>query len=967
MQAVLSACKSKPNPMKPTQSSMKLLNFALGLLMVCSMALSVSAAEAGSVLTPRSEFTSATLPGSHTHQNFKALAKKAGIATRSESGFKGIASGYYVVAGVFGSTDNASRLSRKLSSKGLQADVLFHPKKKLNYVVISHHEDGTSAVSMVQSAAAGKYYDKTWILHVFDADAVNSVRPIASHTAPAKKGVATATSFKEKASLLGIASRKIKAQGSWKQGFYIVAGVFGNIENAERFMYKMRDKGYASRTRINPESGHAYTYLEHFKAIDRTLAFLKNYASDRKNDKVWVLEVEGTELHENQASKSVKASELKPSKVSAVKYFKKDKKLKDPTKTKLLEKAEYYFNKMWYAEAAEIYEQVLARNKMNETFEIIQKAGDAHYFNTNMERAYYWYDKLYSNFRSEMSAENIFKYAHSLKGTGKYGRAKRLMRLYNKKLKKEDAALLADESRATPREVILDNILSAKENSTVKNLAINSKYSDFGPMYYNENELVFASAADSSFFTTRRYKWNNEPYLDLYAAKINEESEDVRQAVKFSKKINTKYHEASVAFSPDNQTMYFTRNNYGKKLKRDKHGVNHLKIYMSKKVDGEWTDAVEVPFNSDDWSTGHPVLTPDGKQMYFVSDRPGSIGESDIFVVDIQGDNQFSEPRNLGPEINTERREMFPFITDKKLYFSSDGHVGLGGLDVYEVAFDEENGFLEVRNMGKPINSNKDDFSYIVNEETQHGYFASNRIGGKGSDDLYSFKKILPEEPNENAIAGIVTDVVTSEILPEALVELLDENGRKIKEMVAGDDGSFLFEDLDSNTKYTVRVTKGDYYEVIQDVSTKDNELVQVDIAMRRLDDLIKVEDGIRKIKLNMIFFDFDKSNIRPDAADELDKLVAIMNEYPSMVIKIESHTDSRGKRAYNRLLSDRRAKSTRRYLISKGIDPRRIRSAIGYGEDRLLNECDGTVRCTEAQHQLNRRSEFIIVDDPIL
>ena len=385
---------------------------------------------------------------------------------------------------------------------------------------------------------------------------------------------------------------------------------------------------------------------------------------------------------------------------------------------------------------------------------------------------------------------------------------------------------------------------------------------------------------------------------------------------------------------------------------------------MSQKVDGEWSDAVEVPFNSDDWSTGHPVLSPDGKQMYFVSDRPGSLGESDIFVVDIMGDNQFSEPRNLGPEINTERREMFPFITDKKLYFSSDGHVGLGGLDIYEVAYDEENGFMEVRNLGKPINSNRDDFSYIINEESQHGYFSSNRIGGKGSDDIYSFRKILPEEPNENAIAGIVTAVVDGEILPDALVELLDENGRKIKEMVTGEDGSFLFEDLDGNTKYTVRVTKGDYFEVIQDVTTKDNELVQADIAMRLLKDLIAVEDGIRKLKLNMIFFDFDKSNIRPDAAQELNKLVTIMKEYPAMVIKIESHTDSRGKRAYNRWLSDNRAKSTRRYLISEGIDPKRIQSAIGYGEDRLLNECDGTVRCTEAQHQLNRRSEFIIVSE---
>ena len=962
MQVVATPCSSKPKPMKPTRSCTKLLNLTLGLLIAYIMILPAHATEGGHAALDVVRTNSTTLPGSESHMEFKALAKEAGIATRSEQGFAGHASAYYVVAGVFGSSDNANRLKRQLRSRELNAKILFHPGKNLNYVVISSHSTGLEALTTAQTGANGKYRDKTWILHVYDEvtapiEAANTIKAVPASSPNAVKNL----TFKQEAKALGIASRKMEADGDWKAGYYLIAGVFGDYKNADRFVYRLREKGYPAEAKIHPESNHAYTILDSFKAKEQVLSYLTDYATKGKKEKVWVLEVVGSTPEPTAVSPSMTKPEKKISKISSLLLRPAQ---KDPTKTKLLEKADFYFGKMWYAEAAELYEQVLNRNKKNETFEIIQKAGDAHYFNTNMERAYYWYDKLYSQYKGQMTAENLFKYAHSLKGTGKYARSKRLMRLYNKKLKKEDAASLADESKATPREVILDNILSADATSTVKNLAINSKYSDFAPMYYNENELVFASAADSSFFTTRRYKWNNEPYLDLYAAKINEESEDVRQAVKLSKKINTKYHEASVAFTPDNQTMYFTRNNYGKKLKRDKHGVNHLKIYMSQKVDGEWSDAVEVPFNSDDWSTGHPVLSPDGKQMYFVSDRPGSLGQSDIFVVDIMGDNQFSEPRNLGPEINTERREMFPFITDKKLYFSSDGHVGLGGLDVYEVAYDEENGFMEVRNLGKPINSNRDDFSYIINEESQHGYFSSNRIGGKGSDDIYSFRKILPEEPNKNAIAGIVTDIVDGGILPDALVELLDENGRKIKEMVTGDDGSFLFEDLDGTTKYTVRVTKGDYFEVIQDVTTKDNELVQADIAMRRMEDLIAVEDGIRKLKLNMIFFDFDKSNIRADAAEELDKLVAIMNEYPSMVIKIESHTDSRGRRAYNRWLSDNRAKATRRYLISEGIDPKRIQSALGYGEDRLLNECDGSVRCTEAQHQLNRRSEFIIVED---
>ncbi|NND16268.1 MAG: OmpA family protein [Eudoraea sp.] len=900
-------------------------------------------------------------PTSTAHKAFVVLAKQKGIAARSQAGFSNVYNGYYIISGVFGNSDNAARLSAQFKAKNLDAQVLIHPQKKLNYVSLGHHVSGIEAVNSAVSQLEGKFKDKVWILHVYDGKTI-TLDP--SKTTIDKTSSVTATissnQFKISIKALGIASRIDTDLKSSTPGYYIIAGVFGEGKNADRLKFRLREQGYAARSIIHPESGNSYVYLDQFQEANRALAFLKDYTQKERKHNVWVLEVEplAAETKENfQAAKNnVPAKSVQSLNLTPIND-------KDPFKNKLLKKADFYFGKMWYAEAAELYEQLLNRNEKYHTFDVIEKAGDAHYFNTNMERAYDWYDLLYGKYKDQMTAENIFKYAHSLKGTGKYARAKRLMRLYNKKLKKEDLALLDNENQATPREVILDNILNTEEQFTVKNLAINSKYSDFGPMYYNEDELVFASAADSSFFTTRRYKWNNEPYLDLYAAKINEESEDVKQAIKFPKNINTKYHEASVAFTADNQTMFFTRNNYGKKLKRDKHGVNHLKIYTSKKVGDEWTDPEEVPFNSDDWSTGHPVLSPDGKQMYFVSDRPGSIGDSDIFVVDILGDNSFSEPKNLGPEINTERREMFPFINDKKLYFSSDGHVGLGGLDVYEVAFDEEQGFLEVRNLGKPINSNKDDFSYIVNENSGYGYFASNRQGGKGSDDIYSFKKILPEEPNENAIAGIVTELVTGEILPEALVELLDENGRKIKEMVTGDDGSFLFEDLESNTKYTVHVTKGDYFDQQVEVTTKDNMLVETDIAMRRLEDLISVEDGIRKLKLDMIFFDFDKSYIRPDAAEELDKLVTVMNEYPTMVIAVESHTDSRGKRAYNRLLSDRRAKSTREYLISKGIDPERIQSAIGYGEERLLNECNGTVRCSSAQHQLNRRSEFIIVN----
>jgi len=892
---------------------------------------------------------------------FKTKAKAHNIVTKTVGGYADVYNGYYLITGVFGVSQNANKFVRSLKINGATSGYFKSPENGLHYVYLDHFSSGEDAIA---SYLNGKYKKKMWILHVEKSkknpsEIIEVVKPTNTTSA-----VKSHSQFARAAKKLNIATRTVEGMTSIGNGYYAVAGVFGDKNNVQKFVKKLRDKGLYALTAENPVSKLTYVYLAHSKDWNGVLKAASSRLNGSYSDKLWIMNIENKTVS-STSTVSKPTTETQFQNNASVPLTKKTYKrntIKDPP-NKLLQKADEYFDKMWYAEAAELYETFLKNNEDNYTYEVIQKAGDSHYFNTNMERAFYWYDILYNRYKNDISAENIFKYAHSLKGTGKYARAKRLMRLYDRQVKKEGMRYSVDDPRTTPKEKVLDNILSTEQEYTIRNIGTNSEYSDFSPMFYNEDQLVFASAMDSSFFSTRKYKWNNQPYLDLYVAKVNNESQEVRDAIKFSKKINTKYHEASVTFSSDNSTMYFTRNNYGKKLKRDKNGVNNLKIYRSRKVDGAWTEATELPFNSDDFSTGHPALSPDGKQLYFVSDRPGSLGETDIFVVDVYEDGGYSDPRNLGPEINSERKEMFPFISDKKLYFSSNGHVGLGGLDIYEVAFDEENGFQQVKNMGKPVNSKKDDFSYIVNEGTQKGFFASNRRGGKGDDDIYSFSRLLPEELNLNAIAGVVTEQITGEVMPEALVTLLDENNIKLKEVISDKDGSFVFEDLDSNTKYTVKTTKEGYSEVVLNTPTKENELINVEVSMEKLEDLIVLEEGIKKIKLNMIFFDFDKSNIRDDAATELNKLVAIMKENPSMIIKVESHTDSRGSAVYNKYLSDRRAKSTRAYIIAMGIDPKRIESAIGYGEERLLNGCNGSIKCSSDQHQLNRRSEFIIVN----
>jgi len=819
--------------------------------------------------------------------------------------------------------------------------------------------------------------------------------------------------FGKRASANHIKSRTFKNIKGADEGFYIVSGVFSDVGNAQKLAKKLKDKGFEAGYISNSGNGLNYVYLSRYDTLDSAIAACNSKLDGAYTDPFWLMNVDnggkskkieidglGTisslplpntaldknldqevkdhpkganapDQDRNFEPKENKTSSREELSVEEVTYDMlspiEEVDLASNTNTnlnanaaRLIKKADEYFNKMWYAQAAELYEEAIKKDANNYSLEILQKAGDAHYYNTNMAKAYYYYNIIFERYEEEVSPDQIFKYAHTLKGTGKYAKSKRMMRLYDKEVQKGNVGSKLNLS-ANQKETVLDNILNMELKFGLKNLAINTKYSEFSPMFYNEDEIVFASAKDSSIFNTRRYKWNNQPYLDLYVSKINKESQDLKEAIRFSKKINTKYHEASVTFSPDNSTMYFTRNNYGKKLKRDKNGVNHLKIYTSRKIDGEWTEAEEVPFNSDEYSTGHPALSPDGKKLFFVSDMPGTIGDTDIFVVDVLGNGRYSEPKNLGPEINTEQKEMFPFINDKKLYFASNGHVGLGGLDLYEVAYDEE-GFKEVSNMGQPINSNKDDFSYIVNEESQKGYFASNRRGGKGDDDIYSFERLVPEEVVKNAISGVVTEMITGDIMPKALVTLLDENNIKLKEMVTEDDGSFVFEDLDSDTKYTIKTTRSEFFENVVTAETKKNEVINVDITMKKLKELIVIEDGIKKLKTDMIFFDFDKSYIRKDASLELDKLVQVMNEYKDMVIKIESHTDSRGPDVYNKYLSDKRAKSTRAYLISKGISEDRIESAIGYGEERLINECGNGVRCSREKHELNRRSEFIIV-----
>ncbi|NNK11459.1 MAG: hypothetical protein HKP08_08965, partial [Flavobacteriaceae bacterium] len=483
---------------------------------------------------------------------FKSKAKQYNIATKTIRANANISSGYYMVAGVFGVSGNAHSFASSLKKKDFEADVYKDVENGMHYVYLNRYNSGDKAISFYLSDS---YRKKMWILHV-EKDRSSQVslnQIVEAEKAPIKSGH---SQFLQTTKGLSIASRTIENSNIPEGGYFAVAGVFGDQNNVSKFIGKMQAKGINAQSVLHPKTKLSYVYLTSHSNWEPVVEAAKSKLSGKYEEKMWIMHIPTTStpgitetmeavVNRNKLIKGITAEQNSKRKNSLF--------AKDPP-AKLLQKADLYFDKMWYAEAAELYEQFLANNEDNYTYEVIQKAGDSHYFNSNMERAYYWYDILYNKYQNEISSENIFKYAHSLKGTGKYSRAKRLMRIYDRRVRKEGMRYTVNDPRTTPKEKVLDNILDTELEYTLRNVATNSEYSDFSPMFYNDDELVFASAMDSSFFSTRRYKWNNQPYLDLYVAKVNQESQEVKDAIKFSKKINTKYHEASVAFSPDNTT-----------------------------------------------------------------------------------------------------------------------------------------------------------------------------------------------------------------------------------------------------------------------------------------------------------------------------------------------------------------------------------------------------------------------------
>lgn len=599
---------------------------------------------------------------------------------------------------------------------------------------------------------------------------------------------------------------------------------------------------------------------------------------------------------------------------------------------KATEKADKLFESYQYIGAIEEYLK-LADSKNANQYIYIQLA-ESYYSVFNATEASKWYAKAT---QEKATAETYYHYAETLKVQGKYQEANKQMDTF--------ASLSPTDARAKEHKANPNYIPSLANKSKMFDIAPTNIYSkgqsDFGAVLTNENALYFVSTRNSSKKTD---KWINQPYLDIFKA-IRNDNGTFSEPTSVSE-LNTSYHDGPVTVSSDGNTIYFARDGHSEgqfeKSKSSNTKIGQQGLYKATKKEGKWSQVEALPFNSKNYSVSHPSLSKDGKTLFFASNMPNGYGESDIWKVAIE-ENGYGKPQNLGANINTPGKENFPFLSDDNtLYFASSGKQGFGGLDIFKINL---NTTEQPINVGKPVNSEKDDFSLTFNSAANVGYFASNR---NGLDAIYAATPVCSAQ----AIA-VVTNKQTGALITYANVSILDTKGNTIETKQTDSEGKVSY-DVDCQTAYTFNI-KAENFET-ESFPIQKIKSGQVIIQAPLVPSEVVITDT--EVILKNVYFDFDKSNITAQGASELDKLVKVMKENPAMVIFVKSHTDAKGTSSYNIKLSEQRAQATVQYLLSKGITKDRI-SGKGYGNTEPRVVCTS---CTEEEHAQNRRSEFVIV-----
>lgn len=635
-----------------------------------------------------------------------------------------------------------------------------------------------------------------------------------------------------------------------------------------------------------------------------------------------------------------------------------------------LRKANVEFEKFHYKTAIKLYEAYLARNPGKK--EAQEKLAHSYRKINDSKNAEKWYGVVVNHPNTKPS--NKLFYAQSLAMNGRYEESRKWYKTYAKEVGHDERGHVFDKTYQDMTPFYED-----ASKYEVRLAPFNSKKADFSPMFYRHG-IVFCSSREPNKKKRRvkgeKHNWSGDRFLDLYYTRGG-----VTSPEPFHQDINSRYHEGPVAFYNGENSIVFTRNNYHKgKFKKSKEGINKLKLYLATIVSDKFAEITEFPYNDDEYSVGHPTLSSDGSTLYFVSDMPGSLGGTDIFK-SVRQNGSWGPPQNLGSEINTKGNEMFPFLdADNNLYFASNGHGGLGGLDVF-LARNIKGNFAVPENLGTPINSSKDDFGFIIDTDKNEGYFSSNREGGVGDDDIYHFKL------HPCRLAVVVVDSVTNKLIEGPQIQIHEEDTDK--QVVHVNANKYLFTlQTKIRTNYLISASKEGYEQ--KTIEVHHHQLIDCKNQKRRIVDTIKIAlgppmiakkspgkglgsgrrlrtpgkgwDSTNIIQVKTIYYDLDKYFIRRDAAQTLDELLVILYRNPRLRIGLSSHTDSRNTFKYNVQLSQRRSQSALQYLVSRGISPDRI-VIDWFGETKLVSPCPDGVPCNETQHQLNRRTEVIVLD----
>ena len=611
-------------------------------------------------------------------------------------------------------------------------------------------------------------------------------------------------------------------------------------------------------------------------------------------------------------------------------------------------KADNLFNNFAFVQATNAYHDLI--NEGFNTDYATRQLADSYAYLRNPDSAVVYYEKAVK--QNNVPIEYYYNYSQALRGVKDYEASRVWMKQF------KDAGGNIEEQRFLKDSDFLNSIFNAKKQYFLKDIKFNSKFSEFGA-YEHDGNIYFTSSRDKGDLKKHINGWDEEPFLNIYVIHKNANDSIVNGKSKLKGQVNSVYHDGPLTLTKDGKTMYFSRTDFIKNiLGRNNEGISNLKIYKASLVEDKWTNIEELPFNSNHFSNAHPALSEDESKLYFASDRSGGKGGSDIYYVDIHN-GTFGKPKNVGSVVNTNKNEKFPFINSEgALFFSSDGHPGLGLLDVFGTVSNESKNIVSIINLGTPVNSSKDDFSFFMNEDGLSGYFASNRHGGIGSDDIYAYDRL----PQLN-LDGTVYDTINNSPISNAMVTLLDINNNVLAKLQTDNNGHYSI-NIDRDADYVVKVNKDgfvDYENALTSKSIDRNvKTVTNDFSMQPE---AKVEEITEIVKLSPIYYTYNSSKIRNEDLQELDSMVnTMLNIHPNMTIRIESYSDSRGPANYNYKLSQDRANATYKYLVNKGVNPDRIIDYKGYGEEKLTNGCDSTTKCTEAQHQKNRRTQFIVV-----